>query len=517
MASPSQAEIQTQLQNACAYLEAVRIRGTVTSTYNVGALLDTLVQSLEGEYAAQALAAAEALRGSYAAALTPERVRSLLGPILLEEARRIGSPLTNPTALLTPGPGSIYDDFVANDRTVVSKVPTLGSVSAGGSNAGDGTLLRCTVDAQGETLEGYYSPKDTPVTAVCTQDANGGATPGEEQFRLYGRLAGRDAIDERGSGADITITAASSNGSQAALNNPSFSQVTPTTNDATVTNLPGWAATTSIGNFQTVSDDTYRPLGSETTARAIRFTTNDALTSSNRLRGIDRTRPYVVQIAYKTEASCDGSLTLAVGAQSEVVADLTAVSAGWNVLRLTIGTKCWPENWDQNDVKLSITLASRTTGTLLIDDVVVRPMDVHDGLFYAAVGGATRFLNGDTFTFTDSETGAIVQRWISRGWPGRYLPAVADATQVTASGGRTLTFATAGDTITASTGDFTSDGYEVGMTLVVAGTSSNDGSYTLTNVAATVLTVAENLTNEGPISSTATLDANASLNDPTVS
>lgn len=515
MASPSQAEIETQWKNAAAYLEAVRIRGAVTSTYNVGALLDTLVQSLEGEYAGRALAGAESLRQSYAAAITPERVQSILGPLLLEEGRRIGSPLTSPLALLTPGPGSIYDHFIANDRRLVSKGPTFGSVSAGGSNVGNGTVLRCTVDAEGKTLEGYYSPKDTPVTAVCVQDANGGATVGEEQFRLYGRLAGRDAIDERGSGADITIAAASSNGSQAALNNPSFSQVSPTTNDAPVTSLPGWEATTSIGNFQTVDDDTYRPLGSETTSRAIRFTTDDTLTSANRLRGIDRTRPYVVQIAFKRESSCDGTLTLSVGAQSEAVT--LSAQSGWTVLRMTIGTKCWPANWDQNDVKLSIALASNTTGTLLVDDVVVMPMVQHDGLFYIPVGGSTRFLNGDVFTFADSETGAIIQRWISRGWPGRYLPAVPDATQVTAAGGRTLTFATASDTITASSGDFAADGYEAGMILTVAGTSSNNGTYTITNVTATVITVAENLTNEGPISSTATLDATASITDPTVS
>lgn len=515
MASPSQTEIETQLKNACAYLEAVRIRGAVTSTYNVGALLDTFVQSLEGEFAGSALAAAEVLRGAYASALTPARVQAILGPLLREEGRRIGSPLTNLYSLLAPGVGSIYRDFIDNDRRLVSKSPTFGSVSAGGSNVGDGTMLRCTVDAEGQTLEGYYSPKDTPVTAECVQDANSGATRGEEVFRLYGRPQGRDAIDERGSGADLTVASASSNATQAVLNNPSFSQVTPTTNDATVTNLPGWDVTTSIGNFETVSDDTYRPLGSETTARAIRFTADDTLTSANRLRGINRTRPYVVQIAFKRESSCDGTLTLSVGAQSEAVT--LSAQSGWTVLRMTIGTKCWPQNWDQNDVKLSIALSSNTTGTLLIDDVVVVPMVAHDGLYYMPVGGATRFLIGDTFTFSDSETGAIVQRWISRGWPGRYLPAVPDATQVTASGGRTLTFATAGDTITASTGDFAADGYEAGMLLTVAGTSSNDGTYTITNVTATVITVSENLTNEGPLSSTATLDATASITDPTVS
>lgn len=79
---------------------------------------------------------------------------------------------------------------------------------------------------------------------------------------------------------------------------------------------------------------------------------------------------------------------------------------------------------------------------------------------------------------------------------------------MTAAVGRTLTFATAGDTITASTGDFLADGLRAGQTITVAGTSSNNGSKTLTNVTATVLTVSDNLTDEGPINSTATITRN---------
>ena len=52
------------------------------------------------------------------------------------------------------------------------------------------------------------------------------------------------------------------------------------------------------------------------------------------------------------------------------------------------------------------------------------------------------------------------------------------------------------------------------MKLTVAGTSNNNGTYTITNVTATVITVSENLTDEGPLSSTATLDATATITDP---
>ena len=62
-----------------------------------------------------------------------------------------------------------------------------------------------------------------------------------------------------------------------------------------------------------------------------------------------------------------------------------------------------------------------------------------------------------------------------------------------ASGGRTLTFATAIDgvnTITASSGDFTTaPAFAIGDTIIVQSTSDNDGTYVLSAVTATVLTV----------------------------
>jgi hypothetical protein len=81
------------------------------------------------------------------------------------------------------------------------------------------------------------------------------------------------------------------------------------------------------------------------------------------------------------------------------------------------------------------------------------------------------------------------------------------ASTVTAAGGRTLTFAASGKTITASTGSFITDGYRVGRTLVVAGSSSNNGSYTIATVTALVITVVQTLVNEGPLSATATLNS----------
>lgn len=96
--------------------------------------------------------------------------------------------------------------------------------------------------------------------------------------------------------------------------------------------------------------------------------------------------------------------------------------------------------------------------------------------------------------------------------PGMFLQRKSElATQVIAATGRTLTFTHntgSADVITASSGDFTTDGYSDGMAVTVTGTTNNNGTYIIDTAAATTLTLieAETLTTEGPLSATATLN-----------
>lgn len=112
-----------------------------------------------------------------------------------------------------------------------------------------------------------------------------------------------------------------------------------------------------------------------------------------------------------------------------------------------------------------------------------------------------------TFTIQINTEGAYIYIGTANLVPGS--GALAPITNTTVkkaagSGGRTLTFASAGTvhTITASTGSFTTDGFVAGDSIIVAGTTSNDGQYVLATVAATVLTItpAQPLVAEGPIS-----------------
>lgn len=80
---------------------------------------------------------------------------------------------------------------------------------------------------------------------------------------------------------------------------------------------------------------------------------------------------------------------------------------------------------------------------------------------------------------------------------------------LTASAGCTLTFAAAGHTITRSTGSFLTDGWAVGQTPTIAGTTSNNGAApsAISALTPTVMTFTSGIVNEGPLSATANLTA----------
>ena len=73
-----------------------------------------------------------------------------------------------------------------------------------------------------------------------------------------------------------------------------------------------------------------------------------------------------------------------------------------------------------------------------------------------------------------------------------------------ATGAISLVYDEATKTITRASGSFVDDGFQVGDTVAVTGTSDNNGALTLTDVAALVLTVTEDLVDE-TVSSTVTL------------
>lgn len=496
------AEAMDQIVNLVAIADDIRTDGQTS----VVTKLDTYIQSLEGDGAPAAGAAAQAVRAAYNRAMLSTRSSALAHLI------DVGIAINSNAA---PDTDEFWDDLtqymVDNYQNVQTRDITFGSVSAGASNVGTGTVYCLTVDRHGEPIEAVYL--DT-VVFECAEDQNTGTAIGKERFLLKMGNASIDRLNEAGAPFRGVATAVSGD---EILRNASFG-VRGGSSDASPTSVPRWTVG-DIANFEFDSTNYFRPSPQErgATPRSLKIKATETVTQ--KLSTINQSLvtgvPYMALLRYnRAVGSATGTLVLRVGSNSATVA--VSAQTGWNTLALTIDENLWYENFAEDDLDIQIDW-TRTSGDILVDDVVFAPMTQYDNLWYCVVGGATAFLYNDRFTFENALAGSDgkFQSWLWR-WFNRSLPSSKAATQVTAAGGRTLTFADTGDTITASSGSFVSDGYEIGMTLTVAGTSSNNGTFTITNVTATVITVeADDLADEGPLSSTATLNATGvTISDP---
>jgi len=225
---------------------------------------------------------------------------------------------------------------------------------------------------------------------------------------------------------------------------------------------------------------------------------------------------------YRPSGTTAVTVTISWGSKSQVWTETDLTADSWVALRPDLDKDLFGHNWGDTGRLFKIAITGLTGGSIHVDASRVFRMTFWGGSWWAIDAGTTQFLTGASqkvFALSDTvASDAIIQRLMALAF-GRYLPHVPNATQVLASGGRTLTFADGGgspDTITASTGSFITDGYQVGMLATVAGTSSNNGTYTIASVTATVITLvaADVLAAEGPLSSAATLDATAAIVDP---
>lgn len=84
-------------------------------------------------------------------------------------------------------------------------------------------------------------------------------------------------------------------------------------------------------------------------------------------------------------------------------------------------------------------------------------------------------------------------------WEGCDIGILGPPTSAVMTGTPTITFSSAGHTITRATGSFISDGFVIGQTIVVSGSTSNNGTIGVTTgVSKTVLTFASGVVTEGP-------------------
>jgi len=414
MAGPTEAEAQNQLQLAVDILKETRLFAE-TNAENFIALEDALIQVLEGDYSAQIAGAVGAVRAGLSGMMARGSAAALLYPIALHLGQIYNIPETDQATLAA----RLWRAFHDGSETVASRNITFATPAAGGGNTGNGSLHRLTVDELNYDIEACHMEAKT---AEVVADANSGANEHQEIWQVKGVESSKDWVGYSGSGLVGTIRCISAE--QSLLVNPSFSTYDST--GGLTTKFDGWTITTAAANVTQDTADYYREAGpGDTTPAAIDFVDNDKIVQklSVRRTALNRNTPYYLQIAWQRESSADGTLTLRCGSNSASVAVNTGTNDAWNVLKLALNQNLWPANFNEDPCDIEIELASRTTGNVLVDDVIFAPFTPFDGTWWFAVGGATPFLLQDTFTMTDALAGSdsIIQYWWWRAF-GTYLP-----------------------------------------------------------------------------------------------
>lgn len=431
MANQTEAQVQTEIKNRISIFQELAKFAGRNATGNISNYLareGTALNDDEGDFSVTSNRELANLRAFLASAIQNSFGRRIIDPLFRNYARAVGNIVeTDGGDILR----RIYIRAITAGSTirVKSRNITFGSVAAG-SNLGNGTIRRLTVDAYGFDIEACHME---PKRAECTRDNVEGADLNEEVFFFRGATPYPDQLLISGSGAGLEIKSMSAR--QSFLSNPSFSLFTNTI--ASPTEISGWTPGSSISNFQLDETNYYRGAGgtSDPTPRALKFVAADNISqlfSVNNVK-LDPDLPIYMQIAYnRSVGAADGILTFQVGNVS-VSVNLGSAPAGWNTLIIALDKGLFPRNFaTTSDPTVKITWSNRTTGTLLVDDVLLVPFTMFNGIWHALVGGSNPFIgnNRDSFTWNDRLAGSdsILQQWFWKLY-GAYLPSVKDASE----------------------------------------------------------------------------------------
>lgn len=413
----SEANTRTQISNLIhAWEEFRKFAGTATPNY-IG-LENTYVTSLDTTFYGEAMGALATARGTLASFMT--QLGPALAPLLREYGQVIGCAETDIQKIFD----RLYQHFVTNSYTVSSRVLSLGTITAGVGNVGTGVIHRLYLDADSNTIENVTTELKT---MKCVSDGYSGAAIHEEVFEFRGDDRERDLLKITGSGKVKNISALSGLTTQSYLSNPSFDQYSGTITVPTA--ITDWTPLSGVyTGLEIDQTNYYRSFRGASTPGSLKMKANETVTQKFSVRNLQLNPnvPMFLQLAYNRQVGTgDGTLTLTLG--NKTVSVVLAAQTGWNTLVLPMSSADqWFKQFNTTDPGISVQLSGRTTGSVLIDDIIFAPMTNFDGWWWAVVGGATKFLRDDVFTVTDTETGSVLQTWFWRSL-GRYLPSTAGA------------------------------------------------------------------------------------------
>ena len=380
-------------------------------------LESTLKAAAIYENGEETIASASSDRTALSGLLSPGNVLGGLAGPLLDMAQALEVPERDAIGITQ----RLIDSMIAAGDTINSRDMTYGAPVAGGANAGDGSLKRLTVGEGGYDLEHCHGEVKT---FKCIRDQNR-SDKHEEVFEATGVEAQRDLLKVAGSGLIKSMKALSARDTETLLTNPSFTRISGTqpatgapVTPSSLTSITGWVISGATGNVELDVDTTYRGFVGDTET-SLRLKDNETIAQSlsdNRAPSIDPTPPYYFQVAVYREASCDGNLTVSVGASSQVFAVSGLVNGAWNIVNLDLDKDLYYRGFREDSLSVSLQLSGRTTGTIFLDDIIWAPMTFIDGTYWAIIGGSAPFIEEDVFTATDAESGTrgVIQYWFWR-------------------------------------------------------------------------------------------------------
>lgn len=412
MATPTFAEVWTQVAAFLRPLEKARLAAYVTATTNWEAVEGAAIETLELDYADRATAALARARASFSSVISRESARAVLEPFMRQLGRTIGS--ANADKAIGDLLQDIYDYFVTNTQSLNSRGMTLNQPVAAGGNVGNGTILRLTVGEDNFPLE---ATSVASKRARIVRDQNTGTQKHEEVLRFESLDGPRDSLGgfTRGTGERTQIAAKSARDSL--LLNASFTSFSGTI--AAPTAITNWTSSVTVNgtNYSVDQTNTYRgdPSDGGTPASiTMKVTAVLSQALSVRRSTLDRKRPYMFRVAWnRAIGTASGTLRIDMGSRNGSV--VVAAQTGWNLLYViaTPGTtNNWFENFNEDALDLRIDW-TRTGGELLVDDALFVPFERFDGGWYLPIGGATAWLVNDEFTWSDTVAAdAVISAWM---------------------------------------------------------------------------------------------------------
>jgi len=433
LATPTRAAIYSQIQAVVDLLEEWRKFGKVNAK-NLISMFNSIQTISAGDYVPNIQSVLAAYRQNAAINISPTVVAAFLRPLLQTLCKSVigrGDPNNDASMHF-----EIYKYFRDNGQRVQSRNITYGTPFAGSSNVGNNQIIRLAKDQYNFNIENTFLDQKR---ILCVSDYQTGTQRGNEIFTVQGQTPAIDDLERSGSGFSGFLQAKTTDDSM--LFNASWTYFTgDATNPTAITNwtstdLSG-AAITMSSSFATLDSTNYfrsAPSDQAATSYAIKLVASQRLSQKLSVKGtkLRSDRPYLLAVAWNAAVySGQGTLTFRMGNTNRTVTITGAT--GWNVTLIPtpVGSfaqqSCWPRLFETDDMSISIDF-SRSSGSVLIDDILLLEGQITDGTFAWCIPNSTTTgwvpsKMNDVYTYADlAASDSKIQKYLWWGF-GAYWP-----------------------------------------------------------------------------------------------